>query len=241
MKILLLSAYDAASHAYWRKGMVAQFPDVDWTVLTLPARFFAWRSRGNSLTWAYEEREVLEAGYDLIIATAMTDLSALRGLVPALTLVPTLVYFHENQFAYPVSGKEYGGAANVEPKILNLYTALAGNYVVFNSEFNRTTFLQGVAQLLKQLPDHVPANVVDILNEKTAVLPVPLADKVYSDPETVDGPLQITWNHRWEFDKNPDLFFQTLYKLKENKNIIIPINIRKKRNSKKVLLMRSNK
>lgn len=213
MKVLLLSAYDASSHAYWREGLVAQFPKFDWTVLTLPARHFAWRSRGNSLTWAYGERAVLEAGYDLLITTSMTDLSALRGLVPALTKIPTLVYFHENQFAYPVSGNEYGGAANVEPKILNLYTALAGDYVVFNSEFNRTTFLRGVSQLLKKLPDHVPENVVDLLTTKSAVLSVPLTNTMFSEPSSVDGPLQIVWNHRWEFDKGPELLYDALKQL----------------------------
>ncbi len=105
MKILLLSAYDALSHQYWRKGLVRAFPEYDWTVLTLPPRYFSWRLRGNSLTWAYSKREVLSAGYDLLICTSMTDLSALKGMVPALANVPVLCYFHENQFAYPASGQ----------------------------------------------------------------------------------------------------------------------------------------
>jgi len=95
MRILLLSAYDAHSHRRWRQGLVAAFPEWRWTVLTLPPRFFSWRVRGNSLSWAFSERETLEQSYDVLVATSMTDLSALKGLVPAL------VYCHENQFAYP--------------------------------------------------------------------------------------------------------------------------------------------
>jgi len=154
MKVLLLSAYDAASHRHWRETLVAQFPEWDWQVLTLPARYFAWRIRGNSLSWAFGQRELLEQPYDLVIATSMTDLSALRGMVPVLAQIPTLVYFHENQFAYPESGREYG---SVEPKVLNIYTALAADYVLFNSGYNRNSFLAGAQALLKKLPDQVPA------------------------------------------------------------------------------------
>jgi len=34
---------------------------------------------------------------------------------------------------------------------------------------------------------------------------------------TAVRPLRILWNHRWEFDKNPDLFFETLLRMKEKK------------------------
>jgi len=57
MKILLLSAYDAASHRHWREMLVTGFPEHDWTVLTLPPRHFNWRMRGNALSWAMNAGE----------------------------------------------------------------------------------------------------------------------------------------------------------------------------------------
>ncbi|WP_062260893.1 tRNA-queuosine alpha-mannosyltransferase domain-containing protein [Endozoicomonas arenosclerae] len=214
MKILLLSAYDAMSHGYWRKGLVDTFPEYDWTVLTLTPRYFNWRLRGNSLSWALGEREVLEAGYDLLVCTSMTDLSALKGMMPALSRIPTLCYFHENQFAYPQADTQH---KSVEPKILNLYTALAADQVLFNTAYNRETFLKGVDQLLKKLPDHIPPGVVERLRECSAVLPVPLPDVVFKQHSSafLDEPLQIVWNHRWEYDKSPERFFQALGFLKE--------------------------
>lgn len=218
MKILLLSAYDAASHAYWCKGLVENLSQHQWTVLTLPPRYFSWRIRGNSLSWAFNEREVLEQEYDLIVATSMTDLSALRGFVPHLGSIPTLVYFHENQFAYPESGREYG---NVEPKILNIYTALAADHICFNTAYNRNTFLTGCRTLLKKLPDQVPAGLTEQLESNSSVLQVPLPQSVYRSHNLQSEPIPLKWNHRWkslsyggpvlivwaarwEFDKGPD-------------------------------------
>lgn len=196
MRILLLSAYDADSHQYWRKGLVSHFPEHQWTVLSLPARYFSWRLRGNSLSWAFgESAHLLQQPYDLIIATSMTDLSSLRGFVPTLGQIPTLLYFHENQFAYPESGKEF---RSVEPKILNLYSALAADHIAFNTHYNRNTFIEGASALLKKLPDQVPAGLTAHLQQNSSVLAVPLNDECYLTTQPKAGPLHIVWNHRWE-------------------------------------------
>lgn len=171
MKILILSAYDAASHRRWRNALVNSLGEHDWTCLVLPARHFSWRVRGNSLYWAFEQRDVLSQRYDLVIATSMVDLSSLRGFVPSLCQCPTLVYFHENQFAYPRSDRQVYA---LEPQVTSLYCALASDKVVFNSEFNRDTFFQGAKALLHRLPDYVPAGVLDSLAARASVIPVPL-------------------------------------------------------------------
>ncbi len=207
MRILLLSAYDAVSHRYWRQGLVTAFPEHDWTSLTLPPRYFAWRVRGNSLSWAFNERDTLQQPYDLVIATSMVDLTGLRGLVPELARLPALVYFHENQFAYPASGREFN---SVEPQVLNLYNALAADQVLFNSEFNRRTLLEGAELLLRKLPDQVPAGLTQRIAARAEVVPVPLSDAVFLPATPEPGPLQLVWNHRWEFDKGPDLLLAAI-------------------------------
>lgn len=216
MKILLLSAYDALSHQYWRKGLVKHFPEHEWTVLALPPRYFSWRMRGNSLSWAYGERALLEMDYDLLICTSMTDLSALRGMVPKLADIPALCYFHENQFAYPESSQQQ---QSVELLILNIYTALAADQVLFNTGYNRQTFLEGAAKLLKKLPDFVPPDVIRRLEQTSAVLPVPLPEEVFlpAEVEHNQQPLHIIFNHRWEYDKAPERMFRALNLLAERK------------------------
>ncbi|QFT54263.1 DUF3524 domain-containing protein [Microbulbifer sp. THAF38] len=233
MKVLLLSAYDADSHKRWRKGLVAAFPEWQWTVLTLPPRYFSWRIRGNSLSWARgEAAQTLRQQWDLIIATSMTDLSALRGLVPEIVGVPTVVYFHENQFAYPTSSDAF---QSIEPQLLNIYTALAGDLLLFNSEYNRRTLIEGAARLLKRFPDCVPVGVCEEIESKSKVLPVPLEDSLFTQEytqtdfcwdhrweqgfkgEVTDDILIISWAARWEYDKGADRLLQILRGLKEKK------------------------
>lgn len=215
MRILLLSAYNAASHQYWIDGLLEQFPEYQWTVLTLPDRHFSWRLRGNSLTWAMgEQRKLLEQPWDLLIATSMVDLSSLRGMVPALTQVPTLVYFHENQFAYPRS--QYQTHSPVEPQLQSIYTALCAERLLFNTEYNRQTFIRGAKQLLKKLPDQVPGGIVERLENTSEVLPVPLAsDLPEASSKHRESPLLITWAARWEYDKGPARLLQILQQLEQ--------------------------
>lgn len=210
MKVLLLSAYDAESHRLWRENLRAMFPLIQWTELVLPARYFPWRVRGNSLSWAFNHRATLTDNYDFLLCTSMTDLSALRGFVPELARIPTAVYFHENQFAYPPNPDPLAVRTNpVEPQILSIYTALCADKVVFNSSYNRSTFLAGAEQLLSKLPDHVPQELMARLDQ-ASVIPVPLSEDVCKTAFARKRPcerdvLNIVWNHRWEFDKGPAL------------------------------------
>jgi glycosyltransferase involved in cell wall biosynthesis len=206
MNVLLLSAYDAPSHRYWREQLVRYFADYSFTQLTLPARHFSWRVRGNSMSWAWGQRDVLQRRYDLLVATSLVDLSSLRGFVPALAQLPTVLYFHENQFAYPVSA---GQRPSLEPQMVNLYSALCAQRIVFNSQWNRQSFFDGVSDLLRRLPDHVPPGLVPMLVAKSAVIPVPV-DGSAPIAKRVGPVFDVVWNHRWEYDKGPEILLAAL-------------------------------
>lgn len=217
-KILLLSAYDASSHKQWRLRLASMFPDYEWTQLALPARNFNWRIRGNSLQWGFGEAQEMHRHYDLLIATSMVDLSSLRGFIPALAQVPSIVYFHENQFVYPPGHDQE--ARNVEPQLVPLYAALCADAIIFNSEYNRSTFLQGAENLFQKLPDDLPANLLTRLENSTVVsVPLPVVD---SPPLARDSGnlLEVVWNHRWEYDKGPRLLLQLIARLVENQSPI---------------------
>ena len=56
--------------------------------------------------------------------------------------------------------------------MVQLYGALAANKLLFNSAYNRDSFLAGVEKLLIKFPDEIPDSVVDTLRNKSDVLPV---------------------------------------------------------------------
>ncbi|WP_223786965.1 tRNA-queuosine alpha-mannosyltransferase domain-containing protein [Marinicella meishanensis] len=210
MRILLLSAYDASSHRHWRQQLVQRFGQHQWQVLTLKPRHFAWRMAGNALNFQAKYDELLLQPYDRLLATSMTDLSTLRGLYPHLGQIPNTLYFHENQFAYPVNRQQQGLVA------LQLRSLLAGavaDRLVFNSAYNRDSYWQGVADFCQRMPDGIPTELLSQLQRKSTVLPVPLATDCGEDQTTnraQNAPIEVVWNHRWEHDKGPETLLELL-------------------------------
>lgn len=212
MRVLLLSAYEAVSHRYWADSLMANLSEMTWQTLCLPPRHFAWRIRGNPLSWWLKEQETLNQTYDVVLATSMVDLATLIGLFPHLGRAKKIVYFHENQFAYPESSDQM---PQVEAKMVNIYAALAADTLVFNTAYNRDSFFGGVQTFLKKMPENLPAaKPLAALRARAHVLPVPL-DPLSSAFVSRPNPQRIVWNHRWEYDKNPEDFFNVLIALSE--------------------------
>ncbi len=81
----------------------------------------------------------------------MVDLASLRRFIPSLGSIPSIVYFHENQVEYPIDNerKERKSIDNIEPKLVPIYSALCADKILFNSNFNRDSFLQGSGNFLE--------------------------------------------------------------------------------------------
>ena len=218
MKILLLEPYFTGSHRSWAEGY-KKHSNHDITILSLPGRFWKWRMHGGAVSLA-KEFEKLEESFDFIIASDMLDLTTFLSLTRKQTChIPTAVYFHENQMSYPWSpddrdikekrDKHYG--------FINFTSALTANRVFFNSEYHRTSFLSELPKLLKHFPDYNELDSIEEIEIKSSVLHLGLDLKRFDkfQSEQKETPI-ILWNHRWEYDKNPDGFFNLLNKLVEN-------------------------
>ncbi len=210
--ILILEPYYGGSHKAFLSGLL-NLP-LNLELMTLPARNWKWRMRLAAPYFAQMLHKNRQR-YDRILCSSYVDVAAFRGIAPGwVREVPLLTYFHENQFAYPV---QVDDERDVHFSLTNVTTALASDRLAFNSTYNLTSFLEGTERIMKHSPDLKLDHASSSINDKSTVLS-PGIDFSFIDAEQDNkrnyAPV-IVWNHRWEHDKNPELFFSTLFKLDE--------------------------
>jgi len=212
MRILALEPYYGGSHKAFLDGFSAASSH-DWTTYTLPAYKWKWRMRHCAVTFAdLVSRAVAEGDqWDMIFCSDMLNLAEFLGLAaPEVRNLPAVVYFHENQLTYPVrheSERDYQFA------VTNFNTALAARSVWFNSAFHRDSFFKALGLFFKRMPDCQPTDAIETIRKKACVYP-PGVNSMPERPGRKAGPLRILWAARWEHDKNPEDFFESLKILK---------------------------
>lgn len=207
MRILFVEPFYGGSHRDFGDGL-ARHSTHNFTFLTLPALEWRKRMRRGAIELALGAQD-LDGDFDVLIATDMLDLPTFLALTrPRFDRVPVLAYFHENQFTYP---RIRGTKLNSWFGQVNYATALAADGVAFNSAYHRDDFLGALRTLAKQPNNWLVPETIDAVASKTSVLPVGLdfgwMDGMERQSDTVPV---VLWNHRWEFDKSPDLFVRTM-------------------------------
>ena len=215
MNIWLVEPYYSGSHRAWADGYQAHSRHAV-RLLTLPGRFWKWRMQGGAVTLA-RKAQALDERPDLILASDMLNLPTFLTLTSDLANVPVALYFHENQLTYPL---QPGEKRDLHYGFTNFVSALRAEALLFNSAYHLETFFEELPRLLKHFPDHNELWAVDALRNKAQVLPLGLdlarldAHRPCrcGDQSDQARPL-ILWNHRWEYDKNPESFFRAIYAL----------------------------
>ena len=212
--LAFLEPYYAGSHKYFADGFKKCFPE-QIRLFTLEGRHWKWRMHGSAVTFA-EMIEKSGQKFDTVAAASLTDTALLKSLLlPKMPETRFVTYFHENQLAYPWSENDKEPCrTDMHYAFINFTSELASDLVLFNSEFNRSSFFSALETFLRSFPDNRLTHKIDVIYKKSEVLypgitTIPLSSKKYGST------LKILWNHRWEYDKNPEEFFEVLFRLKD--------------------------
>ena len=204
--------------------------DTEWTLVTGKPRHWKWRMRHAPLTLAKLANERLRGRrcVDLILCSDMLDLPAWRGFGASQSInrsesgsaqpwwtKPAVVYFHENQWTYPIAP---GARPDSHYGYTNLLTALAAQEVWFNSEFHRRSFLQASQSFVGKMPDNRREHDFESLAHRCRVIapgfePVTPKRSTETDPVPLNRPIRLGWVSRWEDDKRPDRLADLLIRL----------------------------
>ncbi|UCF99644.1 MAG: DUF3524 domain-containing protein [Spirochaetaceae bacterium] len=208
--ILFLEPFYGGSHREFADGLLenSRHP---LELHTLPARFWKWRMRGAALHFA---RRIKNPGaYCALIVTDLMSLADLKALWAA-ACPPALLYVHENQLTYPLAP---GEQLDLHYGFTNVTTALCADRILFNSYTHFRAFFEELPLFLRRMPEYRPRWVIEEIRKKSSVLYPGCRispEKAVAVPVSGSPPL-IVWNHRWEFDKNPELFFSVLEQVAE--------------------------
>jgi glycosyltransferase involved in cell wall biosynthesis len=205
MRFLFLEPFYGGSHQDFARGL-ASHSQHEIHVVTLPARFWKWRMRGAALHFVRNIEDL--SAYDGIVASGLMSLSDFTALC-GVHRPPALVYFHESQLTYPLSS---GERMDLQFGFTDITTALCADRVLFNSRFHFHRFFRCLPGFISRMPEFKPHWAVETIRRKAGVLhPGCNFDAGFWDPEPLPaGPPLVIWNHRWEFDKNPDAFYAAL-------------------------------
>jgi glycosyltransferase involved in cell wall biosynthesis len=211
---LFIEPFHGGSHRAFADGL-REHCTQELTLLTLPDG--EWRRR---MRRGAQELAALAAAvpgeFDFIVATDMLDLPTFLALTrPRFSSLPVMLYMHENQFTYP---RLRGTKLNSWFGQINYLSACAADVVAFNSAFHRDDFLHALRTLASQPNNWLVPEAIEAIAAKSTVLPVGV-DLAWLDrfeaPHAADASPLVLWNHRWEFDKSPELFARTVRRLIE--------------------------
>jgi glycosyltransferase involved in cell wall biosynthesis len=203
MKTLVVEPFHTGSHRAWAEGF-AEYSGHDVRLVTHPGRWWKWRMRGSALTLARSLAELDDWKPDLVLVSDMIDLAQFRTFArPYIGDVPTVLYFHESQLTYPSPA---GVGADLSYPLINWLSAVAADRVFFNSDYHLRVFFEGLPELLERFPDASHSHLIEEVRNRSEVLPAGVDLSWIDDLRGTGGPPRVLWNHRWEFDKDPDAF-----------------------------------
>ncbi len=199
--IFLVEPFYSGSHKAWADGLV-EHSDHTVELITMPGERWRHRMRHSGaqlaakINAAIEQQSAKEtknvvahqgATSDRVpnAAIVLSSMTNAKDFVEGLDFrLPVLLYMHENQLGYP------GSQADNEFARINIDSIEAVDHVAFNSQFH-----------LEQMHMLLPTGLLD--DKHIHVLEVGIDPPQFQHQPS--SPPLVMFNHRWEFDKQPDI------------------------------------
>jgi glycosyltransferase involved in cell wall biosynthesis len=218
MNILLVEPFLGGSHRAFIEGLRDHSHHRIFTA-TMIGSHWKWRMSGGAVTLA-EKTDAIKDDIDLVFASSMTNLPAFIALTnPRFANIPIVLYMHENQLTQPVPENE---ERDITYCYINYLSVLAADYVFFNSDFHKKSFLDALPGLLARFPDYQQSESIGKISSKSDLLYPGLDLKVFDEAVKTrkkrppNSRPVIVWNQRWSFDKDPEKFFRVIDKLDDS-------------------------
>ena len=219
MKVLYVEPFYSGSHKYWIDSY-QKYSKHQIEILSLSGKNWKWRMHGGSVTLANKFIQ-LNKSYDLILVSDFLNLPVFKSIcLKKIQNTKIVIYFHENQITYPWSpnDSDINLKRDLHYAFINYSSSLISDANLFNSYYHMNSYIKGLKKYLQIMPDLKNINTIDNIKNISSVLYLACdLDKLSFINKIYDDKPVILWNHRWEYDKNPDLFFKTLYKIKQLK------------------------
>lgn len=212
MNVLFLEPYLGGSHKAFLEG-ISRNSGHRIIPLTMSDKYWKWRMSGGSVTLAQKSKEVTE-DIDLIVASSMTNLPAFVALTnPRFANTPSVLYMQENQLTMPLpEGEERDDTYCY----INYLSALTADQLWFSSQFHFNEFMNALPAFLQKYSDYKHKELIDEIRDKSVVVYPGLNLKEHDETPPLRKKNEVpvvVWNQRWEYDRNPEMFFRVMNRL----------------------------
>ena len=214
MNILAIEPYYNGSHRAFLKGLMEN-SEHNIIPIKLDYRRWKWRMHGDSVKLAEMSGQVAEE-IDLLLVSSMTNLPAFMALTnPRFAFTPKVMVMHENQLTQPMPE---GEERDLTYCYINYLSMLSADKLIFSTNHHLNELLGALPEFLDHFPDDKHYNTVDQIRNKSLVMYPGLNLSVFDDQPDIREQNRrpvIVWNQRWQFDRNPDMFFKVLNRLND--------------------------
>ncbi|MEX0769609.1 MAG: DUF3524 domain-containing protein [Balneolaceae bacterium] len=214
MNILAVEPFYSGSHKAFLDGL-RQHSSHNILPVKLNYRGWKWKMHGDSVTLAEMTSHVRDE-IDLLLISSMTNLPAFLALTnPRFAHIPKIMYMHENQLTQPMPE---GEERDLTYCYINYLSMLVADRLLFSSRFHMDDFMGALPAFLENYPDDKHLKTIDQIKNKSIVMYPGLDLETFDrhpDTRSRNERPVIVWNQRWQFDRNPAMFFRILNRLND--------------------------